>query len=63
MSNKVFDTLRFLTEAGLPLLATALVSFGELLDIDSLSVSAAAVGIVNVFLAGILNYLRSQYKS
>lgn len=63
MSNKVFNILRFLTEAGLPLTATMFLSFSELLKNEELVVVATGIGIVNVLLAGVLKYLRAQYNS
>lgn len=46
MTNKLYDTLKWLASPGLPAVATLLIALSQILNIDALAVAGACVAAV-----------------
>lgn len=62
MSNKVFDTLRYLSEVFVPDLVLFLGVVFANIPIAHSEAIIAIVGAVGVFLGALINYKRSNYN-
>ena len=62
MSNKVFDTLRYLSEVFFPALVVFLGVVFANIHIDHSEAIIAIVGAFGVFLGALINYKRNEYN-
>lgn len=62
MSNKVFDTLRYLSEVFVPALVVFLGVVFANIHIENSEAILAIVGAAGVFLGALINYKRSNYN-
>lgn len=62
MSNKIFDTLRYLSEVFFPALVVLLGVVFANIPIEHSEAILAIVGAVGVFLGALINYKRSEYN-
>lgn len=61
MSNKIFDTLRYLSEVFFPALVVLLGVIFANIPVAHSEAIIAIVGAVGVFLGALINYKRSEY--
>lgn len=62
MSNKLFDTLRYLSEVFIPALVVFLGVVFANIHVEHSEAIIAIVGAAGVFLGALINYKRNEYN-
>lgn len=62
MSDKTFNTLRFLAERGIPALAVLIASFGTIFAIEFAAPVALFVAAIGVFVGQLVADTRKKYE-
>lgn len=63
MNSKLFNTLRFATEVGLPALATLLTAIGVIWTLEVMVPIVATVVAVNTFIGAVVGVSRIQHQA